>query len=491
MYRRIFNWLAIFAVTLGLVTCSAVPNSNNIITTTGSLTDADALRNRWQTLNASVPNTKTDMFRIWWPQGFLTEENTLIAQIVEGWEKESGKKAAITLIPANLLDSEVVKALETGNPPDLLYSTTGDTNLFPRLAWKNELADVADVINPIKDAYLPVALETVNYQNGNFNKRSYYAAPIGQQTVHIFYWRNLLEEAGFKDTDIPKNWDQYWQFWQTVQKNLRSKRNSEDVYALALAMSDLGTDTFLGFEEFLEAYDVKILDDNGKLIISDPSNRPNIINALRKYSDLYKGGFVPPRATEWSDSGNNISFLESQSVMTVNSTLSIPLTQKLPKNKYNESSRDLYFNRIVTAALPDKPDGKVLKSILGIKQLVIFEKSKHKEDAKSFMKYFLKPEVIGRFIREGSKGRMVPVMPQLLEDEFWKDNDPHFAAVINQLLRQPTRPSYEAVNPAYSVVLERNIWAKGILQILRNQASVEQAADKAIADIVDIFSNWK
>jgi multiple sugar transport system substrate-binding protein len=489
MYRRIFNWLAIFAVTLGLVTCSAVPSSN-IITTTGSFADT-ASRDRGQVINPNANSNITDAFRIWWPQGFLTEENTLIAQIVDGWEKESGKKAAITLIPANLLDSEVEKALETGNPPDLLYSTTGDTNLFPRLAWKNELADVSDVITPIKSSYLPVALETVNYQNGTLNKRSYYAAPIGQQTVHVFYWRNLLEEAGFKDTDIPRNWDQYWQFWQTVQKNLRTKRNSEDIYALGLAMSDLGTDTFLGFEEFLEAYDVKVLDDNGKLLINDSSNRPKIINALQKYTDIYKGGFVPPRATEWSDSGNNISFLESQSVMTVNSTLSIPLTQKLPKNKYNESSRDLYFNRIATTTLPEKPDGKVLKSILGIKQLVIFERSKHKEDAKSFMKYMLKPEVLGRFIREGSKGRMVPVMPQLLEDEFWKDNDPHFAAVINQLLRQPTRPSYEAVNPAYSVVLERNVWAKGILQVLKSQASVEQAADKAIADIVNIFGSWK
>jgi multiple sugar transport system substrate-binding protein len=232
------------------------------------------------------------------------------------------------------------------------------------------------------------------------------------------------------------------------------------------------------------------LDNNGKLILDNPANREKIVKALKKYSDFYTGGYVPPKATEWTDSGNNISFLEGQSVMTVNSTLSIPLTQKLPKNKYNEPSRDLYFNKIVTSDLPNRPDGSELKSILGIKQVVIFEKSKHKEAAKSFMKYLLKPEVLGKFIRDGSKGRMIPVMPQLLEDPFWKEADPHFYAVINQLLKHPSRPSYEAINPAYSVVLDKNIWSKAILSIVKEKIPIDQAATKAIAQIVDIFANW-
>jgi multiple sugar transport system substrate-binding protein len=471
IFKRIFKWLMLLVLTFSLVTCSSINDHSNIVTTT--------------------TNNKAETFRIWWPQGFLAEENTLITQIVDGWQQESGLKASITLIPANLLDSEVTKAVEAGTPPDLLYSTTADTNLFPKLAWKNQLADLSDVITPIKDTYQPTALQTVNYQNGATKKRSYYAAPIGQQTVHVFYWRNLLEESGFKDADIPKDWDQYWQFWQTVQQNLRSRRNVENIYSLGLPMSDIGTDTFLGFEEFLEAYDVKILDDQGNLSIDNPANRGKIIQALTRYTDFYKNGFVPPSAIEWSDSGNNISFLESQSIMTVNSTLSIPLTQKLPKNAYNESSLDLYFKRIATAGLPNRPDGSVLKSILGIKQIVIFDKSKYKKEAKSFIKYFLKPEVLGKFIKEGSKGRMIPVMPQLLEDNFWRENDPHFNSVINQLLNQPSRPSYEAINPAYSVVLEQNIWAKAIVRVIRNQASVEQSADQAIANIKDIFAKWE
>ncbi len=472
MYKRIGNWLIIFITVFCLVTCSA-PSNNSKITT----------------LNVGAGGA--DEFRIWWYQGFLPEENTLIAQLVEGWQKESGLKASLRLVPTNLLDSEVTKALETGSQPDLLYSTTADTNLFPKLAWKNELADVSDIIQPIKDTYIPTALQVVNYQNGVTKKRSYYAAPIGQQTVHIFYWKNLLEQAGFKETDIPKEWDKYWKFWQSVQTNLRDIKGVNNIYSIGLPMSDLGTDTFLFFEEFLEAYDVKIVDDSGNLLIEETGNKDKIILALKKYTELYIGGYVPPKAVEWSDSGNNISFLESESVMTLNGSLSIPLTQKLPKNKYNETSRDLYFNKIVTDDLPNRPDGSDLKSILGIKQVVIFEKSKHKDQAKSFMKYFLRPEILNKFIKEGSKGRLIPVMPQLLEDPFWKEADPHFSSAINQLLKEPTRPSYEAINPAYSVVLEKNIWPKTILNIVRDKVSPEEAATKAISQIVDIFSNWK
>lgn len=128
MYRRIGNWLIVFLITFGLVTCKAAPNSSNITTTNRASADAEE-------------------FRIWWPQGFLPEENTLVAQLIDGWQKESGMTASLSLVPANLLDSEVAKAVEAGNPPDFLYSTTADTNLFPKLAWKNELADISDVIN--------------------------------------------------------------------------------------------------------------------------------------------------------------------------------------------------------------------------------------------------------------------------------------------------------------------------------------------------------
>lgn len=474
MYKRFLMLGFLFFLALGVVTCT--DSNHNFNTVNSSLT--------------SSSQKKEYGFRIWWIQGFLPEENELITSLVDGWQKETGLKAELTLIPANNLDSEVKKAIDKGTPPDILYSSTADTNLIPALAWRNQLADVSDLIEPIKNLYTPSILKAVYYQNNQTKKRSYYSVPIAQQTVHIFYWKDLLAKAGLPADKVPKQWNKFWNFWEEAQDRLRQK-GQHDVYGVGLCMSALGTDTFLGFEEFLEAYNVKILDEQGQLLLDNPDTRKGIINALKFYSEFYQKHYVPKNAVDWTDSGNNISFLESQSLMTVNSTLSIPLTQKLEPNTYNKQSTDLYLNKIVTAEWPEKPDGETLKSILGVKQIVVFEASKHKDAAKSFLSYLLKPENLNLFLKKGTKGRFIPVMPKLLEDSFWKDPaDPHTAEAIRQL-NGLTRPGYEVFHPAYSAVQDQNIWAQAILSIIQKGVPPEQAADNAIREIKQIFAQWK
>ncbi|RAQ43998.1 ABC transporter substrate-binding protein, partial [Arthrospira sp. O9.13F] len=46
-------------------------------------------------------------------------------------------------------------------------------------------------------------------------------------------------------------------------------------------------------------------------------------------------------------------------------------------------------------------------------------------------------------------------------------------------------------NPAYSQVLSDNIWGQVIRAIVADGISPEQAADRAIAQIEGIFSNWE
>jgi hypothetical protein len=59
----------------------------------------------------------------------------------------------------------------------------------------------------------PTALSTTFLYDDAAKKRAYYAFPIKQQTMHIQYWKDMLAEAGFKDSDIPKDWKDYWSFW--------------------------------------------------------------------------------------------------------------------------------------------------------------------------------------------------------------------------------------------------------------------------------------
>ncbi|MEH2170128.1 MAG: hypothetical protein V7K41_26460 [Nostoc sp.] len=45
-------------------------------------------------------------------------------------------------------------------------------------------------------------------------------------------------------------------------------------------------------------------------------------------------------------------------------------------------------------------------------------------------------------------------------------------------------------NPAYSVVLEENIWGKALNRIIVDKISPEQATDEAIKQIKQIFAQW-
>lgn len=463
---RVFRFILIFLVCFGLSTCT----HNTVLVT-----------------NRGLPQQKSE-FRIWWSQGFLPEENEVIAQIKSQWEKETGLKAELRLIPNDYILDEAAKALEKGTQPDVLFSLRGDTNLFPILAWKNQLADVSDLIEPVKNSYSPTALQSAYYENKITKKRSYYAIPLGQQTAHIHYWRNMLEKVGLNEQEIPKEWDAFWKFWQQAQARLRLL-GRQDIYSIGLCMSDQGTDTSWEFEHFLGAHNVKIVAENGQLLLGSPESRRGVVSALREFSDFYKEKYVPDDAIAWTDSGNNSSFLNGQIMMTMNSSMSIPFTQRQEQNIYNQLSTDIYFNKMVTSPWPLKPDKMPMEPISSVKQAIIFDASQHKEAAKSFLTYLLKPENLNQFLKEANKGRLFPVMPKLLEDSFWNNPaDPHMAAAARQYAgKMQVFPV--VFNPAYSEVMKENIWAKAVLSIIQKGVSPEQAAEDAIAQIEKIFSS--
>jgi multiple sugar transport system substrate-binding protein len=474
MPKRLFTFLLLCLFAFGVVTCSNSPPNATTSPSPEVAVQSDATDSKMQ---------------IWWTQGFLPEENEVIIRLVSEWQEKSGYTADLILLPDRDILQDTQKATEAGNAPDVLFSFAGDTNLIPLLAWQGKLADVSDLIQSHQTAYSPVALEAVNYRNNIAKQRSYYAIPFGQNTVHLHYWENWIREAGLSPAAIPQQWDEFWKFWQQVQDRLQ-QRGVETVYGLGLCLSDLGTDTFWAFEQFLEAHNIRVVDEDGSLLLDQPGVREAIASVIQEFATFYQAGYVPPKAVEWTDSGNNVSFLESQSVMTANSTLSVPFTQKQPQNPYNQLSTDLYFNKIRTTLWPQKPDGTILRSILSIKQVVLFEDSKHKEEAKSFLAYFSQPETVSQFLQLATKGRIFPVMPDLLQGEFWNDpNDPHMSVALKQY-QQPTRPSYQVYAPAYSQVLKDNVWAKAILKVIQEGVSPTQAADDAIAQIKKIFAEW-
>lgn len=423
----------------------------------------------------------SDGLKIWWQEGFYPEEIDALTQLIQQWETETGQSASLNVIPQKDIIPSVERALVTGDLPDIFYSGAADLTIIPRLAWNDQLLDVSDIVTPLKERYAENALAGVNYQNKRVGGRSYYAVPLMQSAIHIHYWEDLLvNRVGERRVTIPKNWSDFWQFWQDTQQQLEVEGDSQEIYGVGMPMS-LSLDTYNNFEQFLEAYNVKILDENGDLNIGQADTRQALLAALTDYTHFHRNGVVPPDAIDWDNTGNNVSLLSRNSLMTVNHTLSAPGSQR--------SDESVYYEKLSTVKWPTKPNGDPMRFVVELKQAVIFKQSTQPDRAKAFLAYLAQPENLAAYTK-GAQGRYLPVMPELFEDPFWQEErDPHISVAVEQL--KDTRSAYQVFNPAYGEVAAQNVWGQVIRRIAVGEISLEQATDQAISLIDSIFATWE
>ncbi len=461
MTKKLISYFALAIATLMLVVAC---NSDTELTTTQ--------------IEQPRASTNENVLQIWWDKGYIAEEDEILQQIVGNWQHKSGEKAEIKFYTPDEIAQRTQRAIQAGNPPDILFSSRAE---YPLLAWQGKLADVSDVIEPVEQLYTDSARKAAYLYNNVAKKRSYYSVPLHQGTIHIFYWQDLLKKVGKNARDIPLGWDEFWEFWKPVQKQLQQEK--QNIYGLGIPFSVEASDTYYLFEQILEAYNVEILDSQGKLTVDDPEVRQGIANCLQWYAELYQQGYVPSSALKWLDPDNNRNFLNRNVVMTPNPTLSIATA--LLENKKT------YLNDLGTMEFPNKPDGSPIRHLVSVRQAVILAEAKNQKLAKDFLAYLIQPEVINNYLKSAG-GRYLPVLTLALEDSFWTNpEDPHISTATKTLTKGHTKLFYSAQNPIYSSVLEQNVWGQALNRIVVDKISAEQAADEAIKQIKEIFAAWR
>ena len=425
-----------------------------------------------------IVSKESGVLTIWWYKGYVEAEKTYLEKIVKDWEKENSKKIQLVFFDQEvLLDGEIKNAVASGATPDIAIN---QGQLEFRLAWEGKLKDVSAIIKPVKSSFPDSVLKNSYQYNNVTKKKSYYAVPIYQEEVNLHYWRDLVEQAGYKDLDIPQDWDSFWQFWTKVQQKLQSQQ--QKVFGLGFNTYPSSSDTFLFFEYILEAYNVKILDHQGRLLTDRPETRQGIIQALKWWEQFYQQGYIPPSALVWENPDNNSAFHNRIVAMTPNPTLSIPAARV--------EEPEVYFNQIGTIPYPNKPSGEPMTYLTKVRQVLVFA-DRNFEDAQSFLSYFIQPQILGSYI-EAAGGRFFPVNKNNWDDPFWNDpEDPHISTIRKMFTESPTRSHYFSDNPAYVDVLEENIWGQALYQIVVDGGSPEESADLAIARIEEIFNQWQ
>jgi multiple sugar transport system substrate-binding protein len=423
---------------------------------------------------------------VWWVKGFYKSEDDALLAAIKKFEEKTKVKVELSQYPVQDMIPKTVSALDAGTVPDVAYADVYDFQVTGKWAYDGKLEDLTDVLTPLKSFFLPTTLETVYLYNDKTKKRAYYAFPIKQQTMHIEYWIDMLGDAGFKESDIPTGWKDYWAFWcDKAQPGSRAK-TGQRTYGIGQPMGVDSSDSFYSFLTFMDAYNVKLVDDNGKLLVDDPKVRQGLISALTDYTTVYSKGCTPPSSTSWKDPDNNVAFHNKTTLMTHNATISI--AAKWLDDSNNETltaeqraqAKKNYYELIRTAGFPNKPDGSKMIYRAAVKTGVVFEGAKNKKRAKEFVTFFLQDEILTPYV-EGSLGRWYPVMKAPAERPFWKA-DPHRTSVYNQF-HAGTVPFEFTKNYKFTIVNNENVWAKAMNRVVNEKVSVDKAVDEMIARI--------
>src|SRR5215469_7194171 len=423
---------------------------------------------------------------VWFAKGFYKSEDDALFAAIKKFEDKTKVKVELSQYPVQDMIPKTVSALDAGTVPDVAYADVYDFQVTGKWAFDGKLEDLSDILTPMKAQFLPNTLETVYLYNDKAKKRAYYAFPLKQQTMHIQYWIDMLADSGFKESDIPTGWKDYWSFWcDKVQPAIR-KKTGQRLYGIGQPMGVDSSDSFYSFLTFADAYNVKLVDDNGKLLVDDPKVRQGLIGALTDYTAVYTKGCTPPSSTSWKDPDNNVAFHNKTTVMTHNATISI--AAKWLDDANNETlspeqraqAKKNYYELIRTAGFPNKPDGSKMIYRAAVKTGVIFENAKNKKLAKEFVTFLMQEENLTPYV-EGALGRWYPVMKAAAEKPFWKE-DRQRTAVYNQFHAGTVTFEFTK-NYKFTILNNENIWAKAMNRVVNEKVPVDKAVDEMIARI--------
>src|SRR5438067_12831155 len=218
-----------------------------------------------------IANAQAKTAEVWFAQGFAEEEDIalkkLVKKLVADYEKASGNKIDLSIVPFAPLRQKEVAAVQTGVVPDVMEAA--DLEFAPLNAWDDKLLDVSDVVEAQKKDFVKIAADSCFLYNGVAKKRGYYMVPMKITGWPFHIWQSLVEKAGFKIADLPNKWDDFLDFFMPVQDKLRAG-GMRNIYAYGYQLTANGVDPIAPFNAFMIAYGGQgLVTPDGKLNSND------------------------------------------------------------------------------------------------------------------------------------------------------------------------------------------------------------------------------
>ena len=288
-----------------------------------------------------IANAAASTATVWQVQGFVPEEDAAFRKTVADYEKASGNKIDLSIMPFTALNQKVISALTSGEVPDLIFHDAPAT-ILPQNAWDNKLEDVSDVVEAAQ-----IRAQRDRGAGLQLLQQRHEAACLlpcadqaGCEPFHI--WGDLVETGRLQAVRRAEDLGRLLGFLQADAEGTARQGAcaSSTPWACRSPPSDRMTATVCSRISWSPTAAQNIVTTDGKLHTDDPQVREAAIRSVEYMTNCYKEGYVPPEALSWNDADDNNAYHEKLFVMDLDGTLSTELAMIKNKKAYYEEIGD-------------------------------------------------------------------------------------------------------------------------------------------------------
>ncbi len=351
-----------------------------------------------------IANAAATTAEVWWVQGFAKEEDTALKKMVADYEKASGNKIDLSIIPFAPLRQKAVAAIQSGVVPDIMEHA-GSRVCPVELVGRQAPRCQRHRRNPEK-RFRPDRYRLLLSLQRRHEKARLYSGAVADHRVAVSYLAAAGRKGGLQDLRSAEYLGCFLDFFMPVQDKLRAD-GMRNIYAYGYQLTANGVDPIATYNAFLIAYGGKnLVTPDGRLNTGDPQVRAAAAKAIEKLTTPFKKGYVPPGVVNWNDADDNNAFHAKLMVMDFDGTISTEVAIYDKKEDYDA---------IETRGLPLGNDGKPLTAQVITDGAVIPKGAKNVAPAKEFLKYWIQPKVLNEWLK-GGLGRFMLPIPELVQE---------------------------------------------------------------------------
>ncbi len=330
----------------------------------------------------------------------------IIKQMIdEDFTTETGIKVNVNVIPAQQMQV-LLLANTSGLAPDVALGVEGEMPID--FAVRNALVNLSEFpdYDQVAERFRPGALIPYKYNDGNF------ALPENQNFYMLFYRKDIMEELGVSDEEIPETWQEVMDLIPLLQQNGMDFYYPHAINNTQLAISE--------FSPFLFQHGGQLYNEDG---ITSALDSPEALQAMKMWTELFTNYKIEKQADFYNRfrSGEMPIGVADYFTYILLSTAAPELTGWWEMKPMPGLRQD---------------DGKINRSTGGLAQTgIIFKDSEMKDEAWEFLKWWTGADAQERFGSEleallGVEARWNTANVEALTRLPWDEND------LNSILEQ-------------------------------------------------------